>query len=156
MDMTEQTPEMADMPQPDQELFGRANDLALIQEYNEERNIPKDVIKDFWSIASKSILLGFWDKDDEQDLYFLRNNINVGHIMSKPKHKYTFKERQNMTQLRLLMYANFKRGVGMEKYKLNERTLQATTTSLSLQGAAGGQPGSKRGGVVAGLRNIFG
>jgi len=147
--------EPEEIPNQDNELFGRANDLALIQEYNKESNIPKDIQKDFWAVASKSILLGFWEKDDEQDLFFLRNNITIGHIMAKPKHTYTFKERQHMNQLSLLMYSNFKRGVGMEKYRINERTLQATSTTLNLQGSSGGGQ-AKRGGVVAGLRNIFG
>jgi len=53
----------------------------------------------------------------------------------------------------MLVYSDFKRGVGMEKYRINERTLQATTVTQSIQGGGKSQ---KQGGVMSGLRSIFG
>lgn len=148
-----QEPMIHPPPQEDNDMFQRQNDLKLIQEYNREENLPADVKADFWALASKSIKLGFWDKEDEQPLYFIHNVINVGHIMSKPRHKYTFKERHQMNMMKMLVYSDFKRGVGMEKYRINERTLQATTVTQNIQGGGRSQ---KQGGVMAGLRSIFG
>lgn len=145
---------MQPMGQMDNDPFQRSNDLRVIQEYNREENMPDDIKRNFWAFASKSIKLGFWDKADEKDLYFIQNNINIGHIMSKSKHRYSFSERQQMNMLKLILYADFKRGVGMERYKINERTLQATSVTQNIQGSAN-SPVGKRGGVLSGLRSMF-
>jgi len=134
------------------EYFQKQNDLRVIQEYNRDELLPAGVKSSFWGLLSKSIKLGFWDKDDEIDLFFHKNLIKVGYIMKNPKHKYTFADRQNMNMLDLLVYADFKRGVGMERYRINERTLQATSVTQSIQG--GGASG-RRGGALAGLKAFF-
>jgi hypothetical protein len=59
-----------------------------------------------------------------------------------------------MNQMDLLVYADFKRGVGMERYKINERTLQATSVTQAIQG--GGSSSVKRQGLLGGLKNFFG
>lgn len=143
------------MPQnmPQDDMFQRQNDLRVIQEYNREENMPDDVKRNFWALASKSIKLGFWDKEDEEILYFMNNNINVGWIMSRSKNKYTFADRQQLQMLKLLVHADYKRGVGMEKYKINERVLQATSIQQSIQG---GQHSAKQGGVLASIGRMFG
>ena len=137
---------------PTQDLFSRANDLKVIQEYNDEQKMPQGVKHDFWSLASKSVKLGFWNESDLAEIYLHKNLIKVGHIMAKPKFRYTFKERQEMNQMDFLVYADFKRGVGMEKYKINERTLQATSVTQSIQGSGAG---SKKGGVGGFLSKFF-
>ena len=137
------------------ELFSKPNDLRVIQEYNREENMPSIAKKHFWSLASKSIKLGFWREQDYQDLWFRHNAIKLNYIMSNPKHKYTFKDRLDLLQMEMLVYADFKRGVGMERYKVNERTLQATSVTQSIQGIS--HPGGgKKGGIMAGLKNFFG
>jgi len=147
--------DQSQQPQSD-EYFGKPNDLRVIQEYNQEEMLPTAIRGQFWGLLSKSIKLGFWEKEDEQDLFFYKNLIKVGDIMSRPKHKYTFKDRQQMNMVELLVHADFKRGVGMERYKTNERTLQATMVTQSIQGGlGGGGQSSKRGGVIAGLRSFF-
>ena len=140
------------MPQDD-DVFKRSNDLQILREYNREEYMPEHVKKELWSAVSKSIKLGFWEKADEQDLYMYLNMIKVGHIMKSPKQKYTFAERQNLNQISLLAYADFKRWVGMEKYKINERVLQSVMISQNIQGTNNAQ---KRGGVLASLKGIFG
>lgn len=144
---------MAYPQQQSDDYFNRPSDLRVIQEYNREEMLPEDVRTNFWGMLSKSIKLGFWDKEDEQELFFHKNLIKVGYIMSKPKHRYTFADRQKMNMVDLLFYADFKRGVGMEKYRLNERTLQATSVTQNIQG---GNTGGKKGGVLAGLKAFFG
>jgi hypothetical protein len=149
---------MDDFPQqnpysPENEMFSRANDLRVIQEYNREENLPSFVKKNFWGLTSKSVKLGFWNESDEREIFLHRNIIKVGHIMSKGRHKYTFEERQHMNQLDFLVYADFKRGIGMEKYRINERTLQATSVQQHIQG---GGAATKSGGLFSGLRNFFG
>jgi len=136
------------------DLFARENALQVIQEYNREEAIPNKAKGDFWALASKSIKLGFWNKDDERDIFLYKNVIKIGHLMSTPRFKYTFKERQMMNQMDMLVYADFKRGVGMERYKINERTLQATSVTQSIQG--GTSSGQRKGGVVSGLKSFFG
>lgn len=133
---------MTPQPTPGRDLFNTGSDqLEVIKEYNDEKKVPNKIQKTFWALASKSILLGFWEKEDQEDLYFFNNNILVGDIMSKPKHKYTFADRQAMNQMKLLAYANFKRSVGMEKWRINERTLQASaiTQNINQNGAGAGQ-----------------
>jgi len=137
----------------DNDLFQKANDLRVIQEYNREENLPEDIKKDFWALASKSIKLGFWEKEDEADLYFMNNIINVGYIMQLPKHKFTFAQRQKIQMLKLLVYSDYKRGVGMERYKINERTLQAAAITQSIQGSGRQQKGG--GGFLGGLGRMF-
>lgn len=134
------------------EYFQKQNDLRVIQEYNRDELLPQKVKNQFWGLLSKSIKLGFWDKEDEVDLFFHKNIIKVGYIMAHPKHKYTFADRQSMNMLDLMVYADFKRGVGMEKYRINERTLQATSVTQNIQGGGAG----KRGGPMAGLKSFFG
>lgn len=135
--------------------FSQPNDLRVIQEYNREENLPNDMKASFWALASKSIKLGFWNDGDEREIFLHKNIIKVGHIMAKPRHKYTFEERHKMNQIDMLVYADFKRGVGMERYKINERTLQATSVTQNIMGGASG-PVGKRGGVMAGLKSFFG
>jgi len=137
------------------ELFSRGNDLRVIQEYNREENMPDAIRQSFWALASKSIKLGFWDKDDLGEIFLNKNIIKVGHIMANPRHKYTFKDRQLMNQIDMLVYADVKRGIGMEKYRINERTLQATSVTQSIQGGASGM-NQKKSGILAGLKNFFG
>lgn len=136
------------------DMFVRQSDLRVIQEYNREENMPQEARGTFWALASKSIKLGFWSAEDYEQIMMHNNIIKIGHIMAKPKHKYTFYERQLMNQLDLLVYADFKRGIGMEKYKINERTLQATSVTQNIHGGAGG--GGKQGGIMAGLKSFFG
>lgn len=135
------------------EMFQRPNDLRVIQEYNREENMPVNTRNSFWALASKSVKLGFWDEKDANEIFLHKNSIKIGHIMSTPRHKYSFKERQEMNQMDFLTYADFKRGVGMEKYKTNERTLQATSVQQHIQG--GGSSG-KKGGMLSGLKSFFG
>lgn len=135
------------------EMFQRPNDLRVIQEYNREENLPAETKNNFWALASKSVKLGFWNEQDINEIFLHKNLIKVGHIMSTPRHRYTFKDRQHMNQMDFLVYADFKRGVGMERYKTNERTLQATSVQQHIQG--GGASG-KQGGVLGGLKNFFG
>ena len=135
------------------ELFHQPNDLKVIQEYNREENMPSKVRKKFWALSSKSIKLGFWKQEDLYDVFLHKNIIKLGHIMSNPRSTYTFEDRQVMNQMDMLVYADFKRGVGMERYKINERTLQATSVQQHIQG--GGSVG-KQGGVLAGLKRFFG
>lgn len=152
MDPNYQPPQQLDPQQlPMEDYFHKQNDLRVIQEYNRDELVPASVKNEFWGMVSKSIKLGFWDKEDEKDLFFYKNIIRIGSIMSKPKHKYTFKDRQTMNMLDLLTHADFKRGVGMEKYKINERTLQATSVTQSIQGTASG----KKAGMLAGLKAFF-
>jgi hypothetical protein len=139
---------------PEGEMFARANDLRVIQEYNREENMPLVIKKSFWGLISKSVKLGFWKEEDEREIFLHKNVIKVGHIMSKGRHRYTFEERQQMNQMDFLVYADFKRGVGMEKYRINERTLQATSVQQHIQGAGG--PPQRSGGIIAGIKNIFG
>jgi len=75
--------------------------------------------------------------------------------MENPRHTYSFKDRQIMNQMDFLVYADFKRGVGMERYKINERTLQATSVQQHIQGG-GGNSGGKKGGLLSGLKSFFG
>lgn len=144
-------------PQEQQEndVFSRPNDLRVIQEYNREENMPDLAKKNFWSLASKSIKLGFWKEQDFFDLWLRQNSIKVNYIMSNAKHKYTFKDRLDMLQMEMLVYSDFKRGIGMERYKINERTLQATSVTQNIQGTNTGNSG-KRGGIMSGLKNFFG
>lgn len=135
------------------EYFQQHNELKLVQEYNNEDLAPNKLKGEFWGLFSKSLKLGFWDKEDEQDIFYHKNIIRVGYIMSKPKHRYTFKERQQLNMIDFLVYADFKRGIGMERYKINERTLQATTVTQSIQGGAGNS--GKKGGMVAALKGFF-
>jgi hypothetical protein len=152
-----------DYPQPmvqgqeqyeEAEMFQRPNDLRVIQEYNREENMPQLAKKDFWALASKSVKLGFWKEEDYKEIFLHKNLIKVGHIMSNPRHSYNFQDRQLMNQMDFLVYSDFKRGVGMEKYKLNERTLQATSVQQHIQGSGG--PGGKQGGIFSGLKSFFG
>jgi hypothetical protein len=140
--------------QPQQsDLFARQNDLKVIQEYNREENMPGSVRNTFWALASKSVKLGFWNEKDMQDIFLHKNLIKVSELLRRPKHKYTFQDRHNLNQIDFLVYADFKRGIGMERYKINERTLQATSVTQSIQG--GGNAG-KRGGVGGFLKSFFG
>lgn len=134
-------------------MFAQGNDLRVIQEYNHEEGIPALTKRSMWGLASKSIKLGFWNEQDIQQIFLHKNLIKVGHIMANPKHKYSFEDRNNINQMDLLVYADFKRGVGMEKYKINERTLQATSVTQNIQG--GGTMGGKRGGVLSGIKSFF-
>ena len=138
----------------DNGLFSANNDLKVIQEYNREENMPSQVKQKFWALASKSIKLGFWDKEDFEILFLHNNIINMGEIMSKPRHGYTFENMQDANQMDLMLFADFKRGIGMEKYRINERTLQATSVTQSIQG--GGAGNRKRGGVMSGIKSFFG
>jgi len=141
------------VPQPSQQLFDHPSDLRVIQEYNHEDNMPLQIRQNFWGLISKSIKLGFWDKSDEKDIFIHKNLIKVGYIMSNSKHKYTFAQRQNMNMLDLLVYADFKRGIGMERYRINERTLQASSIQQTIQGGA--PPGPKSG-IFSGMKSFFG
>lgn len=145
-----------DQNQPQQvpEYFQQHNELKLVQEYNNEDLAPNSLKSDFWGLFSKSLKLGFWDQKDEIDIFYHKNIIKVGYIMSKPKHRYTFKDRQQLNMVDFLVFADFKRGIGMERYKINERTLQATTVTQSIQGGPGGG-GGKKGGLLAGLKGFF-
>lgn len=143
-----------DPNQGQNDLFTRENALQVIQEYNREETLPSDAKNSFWSLASKSIKLGFWKEDDARDIFLHKNIIKVGHLMANPRFKYTFEERQMMNHMDMLVYADFKRGVGMERYKINERTLQATSVTQSIQGSTTG--GQRKGGVVSGLKAFFG
>lgn len=136
------------------DMFSRPNDLRVIQEYNREENMPTKAKNDFWALASKSIKLGFWKEDDAQDIFLHKNIIKLGYIMENPRHTYTFKDRQIMNQMDMLVYADFKRGVGMERYKINERTLQATSVQQYIQG--GGTNQGKQGGFLSGIKSFFG
>jgi len=149
-----QPPEEVDAQPQSNEYFQQHNELKVIQEYNTEELLPKNIKNKYWGLLSKSIKLGFWDKGDESNLFFYKNIIRVGNMMAKPKHKYTFEERQEMNMLDLLVYADFKRGVGMERYRINERTLQATSVTQSIQGGGSGRTGRK-GGFMAGLKSFF-
>lgn len=140
----------------DQEVFGKPNDLRVIQEYNREENLPDLAKKNFWALASKSIKLGFWKDQDYNDIWFRQNAIKLNFIMSNSKHKYTFKDRLDMLQMELLVFSDFKRGVGMEKYRLNERTLQATSVTQSIQGVSNSGGGGRKGGVMSTLKGYFG
>jgi len=134
-------------------MFSQSNDLRVIQEYNREEGIPGAARKRLWGLASKSIKLGFWSEKDIQQIWLHKNLIKVGYIMSNPKHKYTFEDRNHINQMDFLVYADFKRGVGMEKYKINERTLQATSVTQNIQGSGSN---AKKGGVVSGIKSFFG
>jgi len=156
-------PEMAqqyyEQPEPqyqqqESDMFSRPNDLRVIQEYNREENMPSKAKKNFWALASKSIKLGFWKEEDFQNLWLRQNSIKLNYVMSQPKHKYTFHDRLDMQQMELMVYADFKRGIGMERYKINERTLQATSVTQSIQG--GGTSGGKKGGAMSAIKNFFG
>ena len=146
---------MIDPGSSDNDMFARANDLRVIQEYNKEENIPDDIKKVFWSASSPNVRLGFWEKDDLVDLFYHMNTILIGNIMSKPKKKYSFAEMNNMNQLFFKNYIDFRRGIGIEKFKNNERTLQAAMITQNIQGLGGSGGGGKKGGVLAGLRSIF-
>lgn len=135
------------------DMFSRPNDLRVIQEYNREENMPASAKKNFWALASKSIKLGFWKDSDFQELWLRQNSIKLNHIMSNPKHKYSFKDRVDILQMELLVYADFKRGIGMERYKINERTLQATSVTQSIQG---GGNAAKQGGIGSAIKRFFG
>jgi hypothetical protein len=141
------------MPQ-DNSLFGSPNDLRLIQEYNKEELVPESLKHNLWGFMTKSLKLGFWNKEDERDIFIHKNLIRMGYIMSTPKHRYDFKARHQLNMLDFLAYADFKRGVGMEKYKINERTLQSTSVTQSIQGIS--NSGSRKGGLMAGLKSFFG
>jgi hypothetical protein len=138
---------------PASDLFSRHNDLKVIQEYNNEEFMPNGLKTSMWALASKSIKLGFWDKEDLPEIFLYKNIIKIGDVMSKPKHRYSFADRQQVNQMDFLVYADFKRGVGMEKYKINERTLQATSVTQNIQG---GSSGGKRGGFFSGVKSFFG
>lgn len=141
--------------QPDnQQFFARQNDLAVIKEYNSEDNLPRGIKKDFWGLITKSIKLGFWTKEDELDLFFHKNLINTSYMMQKTKKELTFEDMHKMNMVGLLMYADFKRGVGMEKVKINERTLQATSITQHVN--ANASPVRKSAGVLGTIKNFFG
>ena len=142
--------------QQSNELFAQANDLRVIEHYNKEEIMPPMAKSDFWSLASKSIKLGFWKNEDAGEIFLHKNVIRLGHIMANPRHTYTFKDRQIMNQMDMLVFADFKRGVGMERYKINERTLQATSVTQSIHGGQTGGAGPKRGGLLSGLKSFFG
>ena len=139
--------------QQDNNLFSGPNDLRLIQEYNKEELVPEGLKHNLWGFMTKSLKLGFWDKSDEHDIFIHKNLIRLGYIMSTPKHKYDFRIRHQLNMLDFLAYADFKRGVGMEKYKINERTLQSTSVTQSIQGISNS---ARKGGMMAGLKSFFG
>ena len=151
-----QQPDYGPGPQQQNGLFAQPNDLKVIQEYNREENMPAAVKKSFWGLASKSIKLGFWQEKDLQEIFLHKNIIRLGEIMRNPRHRYTFSDRQMMNQMDMLVYADFKRGVGMERYKINERTLQATSVTQAIQGGGSSGGGARRGGLLAGVKNFFG
>lgn len=149
-----QQQQMMMQQQQQQDLFGKPNDLRLIMEYNHEETVPMKMQQNMWGLMVKSLKLGFWEKEDAQEIFLHKNLIRVGYLLSTPKHKYTFKDRHNLNMVDFLAYADFKRGVGMEKYKINERTLQSTSVTQNIQGLS--NTGGKKGGMMSGLKAFFG
>jgi hypothetical protein len=138
---------------PGSELFTSPSNLEVIKEYNNEESIPNDIKLNYWAMSGKGIKLGFWEKEDEVNLFIHRNMIYTSKIMSKPKFKYTFKDLADQAQLSLMFFTDFKRGMGMEKYKINERTLQSASIQQSIQGSPGQSPARK--GFLGSIKSWF-
>lgn len=143
-------------PEHGSDLFARHNDLRVIQEYNTDEGIPKMISQNFWGLTSKSLKLGFWEDKDEMDIFLHKNVIRMGYIMSRAKHRYTFEDRHMMNQLDFMTYCDFKRGVGVERHRINERILQASSISQNIQGFSGGGASQGRGGVMGFVKSFLG
>jgi len=138
--------------QQGEEYFRSRDNLEVIKEYNSEILLPNESKKDLWGLATKSISLGFWSENDQENMTLFVNRVKLSWLMGKAKHSYSFEDRHRFTQMELFAWSNFKRGVGMEKYKINERTLQATSVTQNIQASAN-TSGQK--GVMAFLKNAF-
>jgi hypothetical protein len=136
------------------DAFRPNNELKVIQEYNEEKHLPIMARKDNWAMVSKSMLLAFWENKDYEDVFRHQNIIKLNNIMSKPKQKYTFKERAMNKQVEFFAYQNFKRGVGTDRFRHNERTLQSMMINQSISGT-GSSPRRKGGSFMGSIASMF-
>lgn len=136
------------------EAFQPNNELKVIQEYNREEHMPKAAKREYWSMISKSMLLGFWENKDREEIFLNNQIIKMANIMSKPKQKYTFKERNMQKQLEYYNFQLLKRGIGMERHKYNERTLQSMSIQQQIRGGAtNGRRAT--GGFMGSIKNMF-
>lgn len=137
------------------DAFRPSNELKILQEYNDEKYLPKRARRDFWSLTSKSVKLGFWKDSDYEIIWRHQNIIKLNHLMGKSRKKYSWKERKLMKQIAFLNFADFKRGVGMETFKHNERTMQSIAIQQRISGNSGGPSKKNNGGFMGSLTSMF-
>lgn len=130
-------------------LWGSTDFVKVIQEYTQDKQIPLDKVEDlqkFWAIFGKDLKLTFIDTDQEIE-YFnnLFESAKLSYLMSEPAFKFDFDKYQMLDQLRLNFNAVVRRSKGTDKNKMNERTLQASQGSFSLNTNQGQSQAQGRG-----------
>ena len=122
---------------PLSQMFPQNNFKEVIQEYtNEDKMIDSsaDAVQNkFWGISSKSLVLGFNEKNDAMDYQDLQEMSRLWDIMKDPEEEFTWDRGQNYHQIAFLLKARVNRSILRPNGGMNERMAQNTQINQSIQ-----------------------
>lgn len=129
---------------PFAQMYPAANYKEVIQEYTKEDNVISEVKDKFWGMNSKSLVLGFNNKDDALDYQDLQEMSRIWDIMKDPEEYFTWDRGQDYHQITFLLKARVNRSILQPNGGINERIAQNTqinqniSTNTVKQGQLGG------------------
>lgn len=114
-------------------LQNQNNFKEVIQEYTNEEDTNSMVKNTFWGMNTKSIVLGFNEKDDALDFSDIHEMSRLWDIMKDPEVDFTWDRGQDYHQISFLLKARVNRSILRPNGGMNERMAQNTQISQSIQ-----------------------
>lgn len=120
-----------------EDLFQSTDMVRLVKTYLEE-DLPEELKRDqlmrqMWAILGKTPKLSFLVPDDIKEFESLYNQSEYFYLMSKPNHEITFKDLQNLQQLKFYNLINLRRSVGFQGHRFNERIILGGTINQTIR-----------------------
>lgn len=136
--MQGQPQEQQEEDQPTQNMWDEKQFLEVLKHYSEDEIVPKDIRSREWAVFGKALINTFLEKEDLLLIDIYAQILRIDEMWSKPSNRMTFKEVGNLDKMEIYMFLTAKRAIGINKNKINERTMQNTQIlqNISMQGMA--------------------
>jgi len=86
-------------------------------------------IRNLFAVTSRNVKLSFLEEEDIDYLESLFHDAKLNKMMNEPAYKYDEDDQHTYNQMRMLLRASIRRGIGGDKDQMNERL--ALTTNIS-------------------------
>ena len=107
------------------ENFPGMQEDHMMNSLTSDKNIPKHILKKYWWVFSKDLVLSFLDDKGKKMKMLAFDIAKIDYLMTLPYYEYTFEIEQELNNVRNIYDIKTDRAVGTEKpNKINERIAQ--------------------------------
>lgn len=122
----------------------------MVNSLMSDTNIPQPILKKYWWVFAKDVVLTFLDKDRKKNKLLAFDISKIDFLATLPYYDYDFKVEQELNNVRNIYDIKLDRALGTDKAsQINERIAQKSQFNEMRQVVSDGSSNSVKGGFLS-------